>query len=104
LQITGFLAASAPQIEEESRQDGIASARERLQDPAQPNPISLEEFDRRVREEGYAPNPFSEGEWIIDGNVADAIYEGDNEHGSVKEDLQVPPIHSPSLTLTIHES
>ncbi|KAJ4334688.1 hypothetical protein N0V95_009111 [Ascochyta clinopodiicola] len=63
LAITGFLAASAPQIEEESRQDGIASARERLQDPAQRNPTSLEEFDRRVREEGYAPNPFSEGEY-----------------------------------------
>ncbi|KAJ6194670.1 hypothetical protein J3E72DRAFT_403195 [Bipolaris maydis] len=79
LAITGFLAASAPQIEDESRQDGIASARERLQDPAHPNPISLEEFDRRVREEG-------EGEWIIDGSVTDT-YQGDEEHGSVKEDL-----------------
>ncbi|KAJ8110047.1 hypothetical protein OPT61_g7000 [Boeremia exigua] len=80
LAITGFLAASAPQIEEESRQDGIASERERLQDSAQPDLISLEEFDRRVREEGYASSPFSEGEWIIDGSLADAIYEGDNEY------------------------
>lgn len=87
LAITGFLAASAPQIEEENRQDGIASARERLQDPACPNPMALEEFDRRVREEGYAPWPFSDGEWVIDGSVGDATYEGDEEHGSVKEDL-----------------
>ncbi|XP_014556235.1 hypothetical protein COCVIDRAFT_38105 [Bipolaris victoriae FI3] len=87
LAIAGFLAASAPQIEEENKQDGIASARERLQDSAYPNPMTLEEFDRRVREEGYAPWPFSDGEWIIDGSVSDAIYEGDEEHGSVKEDL-----------------
>lgn len=89
LAITGFLAASAPQIEEECRQDGIASQRERLEDPAWPYPTSLLEFDRRVREEGYAPNPFSEGELIRGGSVTDAIYESDNEYGSVKEDLQV---------------
>lgn len=94
LAITGFLAASAPQIEEETRQDGIANARENLQDSAQPYPISLEEFDRRVREEGYAPNSFSEGEWIIEGKLSDDLYEGDNEYGSVKEDLQVPLIYS----------
>jgi hypothetical protein len=87
LAITGFLAASAPKIEEENRQDGIASVRESLQDPARPHLISLKEFDRRVREEAYAPWPFTDGEWIIDGNVTDDIYEGDNEYGCVKEDL-----------------
>lgn len=100
LAITGFLAALAPQIEEENRRDRIASARERLQDPAYLNPIELEEFDCRVSEEGYAPWPFSEGEWIIHGTVSDAIYEGDEEHGSVKEDLQVPPIRLTSSILT----
>ncbi|KAH7083221.1 hypothetical protein BKA63DRAFT_146653 [Paraphoma chrysanthemicola] len=87
LALTGFIAASAPEIEEESRRDGIASARERLQDSAQPYPISLEEFDRRVKEEKYSPCPFSDGEWIIDGNVSDDLYECGTENGSVKEDL-----------------
>ena len=74
-------------IEEEYIQDGIASARERSPDSAWPYPISLEEFDR---EEGYAPWPFSEGEWVIDGNVplvTDDMYEGDFQDGCVKEDL-----------------
>ncbi|KAH7093063.1 hypothetical protein FB567DRAFT_587509 [Paraphoma chrysanthemicola] len=87
LAITGFIAASAPEIEEESRRDGIASERESLQDPARPYSISLEEFDRRVKEENYSPCPFSDGEWIIDGSASDDIYEGGNENGSVKEDL-----------------
>ncbi|EMD65235.1 hypothetical protein COCSADRAFT_160206 [Bipolaris sorokiniana ND90Pr] len=70
LAITGFLAALAPQIEEENRRDRIASARERLQDPAYLNPIELEEFDCRVSEEGYYWAIFVK--YLVNNVLADA--------------------------------
>jgi hypothetical protein len=89
LAITGFICASAPEIEEEENKEGKIEARMRKIERYGPNGDALSMPGPPEPDEEYLSSPWSEGELITDGYMGDDMWEGDDEHGYVKGDLSV---------------
>lgn len=89
LAVTGFICASAPEIEEEFKKDSVKSVKERRRDRAQPYGSPPYDPELEVSEDEYFSSPWSEGELITEGLVNDDFWNGDNETGCVAEDLLV---------------
>jgi hypothetical protein len=95
LAITGFISASAPEIEKEFRTDGINEINKREREEAEQLgtvPIVLNEEDENV---SGCCLFWDEGEWVGDGEFTyDEILNKSPETGSVEEDLSVEPCPS----------
>jgi hypothetical protein len=86
LAITGFLCASAPEIEERHNKEGAIEARKRDSELYGPNGTALVKLKPVLDEENLSA-PWSEGELFTDGGME--IWSEEGPDGCVKEDLSV---------------